>query len=135
MIQNTYEVFLPLTAPPYLFVGRKPVAVLFGEERMEVKSWREVYSAILTRCNENPQHHEMLMVLRDKVGGKCRTFLSGSPEGMTRPLKIAEGLYEEVHYGSATLIHILVKRILSPVGFNCSDIGIMLKGSQSCATE
>ena len=124
---TTYEHTYPLTAPPYLFVGRKPAAVLFGDERAEVKTWRQVYSVILGRCNNNPVHHVTLMYLRDKAAGKVRVFLSGSPDSMTRPLRIDEGLYSETHYGSATLMHILVNRILTPVGFNCSDISIVVK--------
>ena len=39
---NGHEIDYPLTSPSYLFVGRKPIAVLFGEERIEVKTWRDV---------------------------------------------------------------------------------------------
>jgi len=46
---------------------------------------------------------------------------------MTRPLKIDEGLYGETHYGSQTLMYILVERILSPVGYDCSDVSIVIK--------
>jgi hypothetical protein len=122
------EYIYPLTATPYIFVGKKPSAVLFGDERVDVKSWREVYTVILKRCNEDPVYHEALMYLRDKTAGKVRVFLSGSPEGMTRAHKIDEGLYGEVHYGSATLMHILTERILAPAGYDCSAVSIVLKG-------
>ena len=92
-----------------------------------MKSWRDVYSIVLGRCNENPQHHEALMYLRDKLAGKCRVFLSGSPDGMSKALKIDEGLYGEVHYGSATLMHILCQKILAPVGFDISDIKVVIR--------
>ena len=118
---------IPFSATPSVFVGKKPAAVLFGNERVDAKSWREVYAVILTRCNENPKHHETLMYLRDKVAGKCRTFLSGSPDGMSKPLKIDEGLYGEIQYGSETLMHILKNHILVPVGFDFSSISIILK--------
>ena len=122
-----YEVTYPLTIKPYVFVGKKPVAVLFGEERVEVKTWKQVYSVILKRCNDNPAHHEMLMYLRNKAAGKVRVFLSGSPDGMTSPLMIDDGLYGETHYGSGTLLHILVNRILAPAQFDCSNIYIVIK--------
>ena len=127
MKNKSYEWSLPLTSPPYLFVGRKPVAVLFGDEHTPVKSWREVYHAILIRCIENPKHRKTLMDLRERIAGKCRVLISASPDGMTRPLKIAEELYGETHYGSQTLMHILIERILLPVGFDCSGISIVLK--------
>ena len=122
-----YEITVPLSVNPSFFIGKKPAAVLFGQERIAVKSWHDVYGVILTRCNENPQHHETLMYLRNKAAGKCRVLLSGSPDGMTRPLKIDEGLYGETHYGAQTLMYILVDRILSPVGYGCSDVSIVIK--------
>ena len=126
MKNNTaYELIYPLAVEPYVFVGKKPVAVFFGNERVSVKSWREVYSLILKRCNENPEHHEMLMYLRNKAAGQARVFLSDSPDSMTRPLMIDENMYAEAHYGSQTLMHIMVKRILAPVGFDISDIRIV----------
>ena len=129
MSSRSYEVSWPLSSPTYRFVGRKPVAVSFDGERIEVKSWREVYSVILSRCNENPVYHDMLMYLRNKVLGKCRVFLSDSPAGMIRPWRIDEGLYGETHYGSATLMHILTVRILAPTGFDISDIEVVIKAN------
>ena len=121
------ELTYPLTVKPYVFVGKKPVAILFGEERIDAKTWREVYRVILTRCNQDEKHHETLMYMRNKAGGKCRTFLSDKPDGMTRPLKIDNGIYAETHYGSETLMHILVNHILMSARFNCSNIYIVIK--------
>jgi len=126
-LSNQYERVLPLTTIPYLFIGKKPAAVLFGEERVPVKSWRGVYTAILKRCNENPTHHETLMYLRGKVMGRERTFLADSPSGMTRPVQIDTAMFAESHYGAQTLIHILTVRILAPVGFDCSQVRIVLR--------
>ena len=121
-----YEITYPLTVPTYTFVGKKPVAVLFGDERIEVKTWRQVYAVIIGRCNENAQHHDRLMYLRNKAAGKVRLFLSDKPDGMTRPLRIDEELYGETHYGSATLMHILLNQILVYTGFDCSGIQVIL---------
>jgi len=124
---NKYEFTLPLSVPTYMFVGKKPAAILFGEERVDVKSWREVYAVIIGRCNQDEQHHQTLMYLRDKIAGKVRMFLPANPKGMTRPLKIDDGIFCETHYGSSTLLHILTQRILSPVGYDYSHIKIILK--------
>ena len=121
------ERIYPLAVPPYLFVGKKPAAILFGEERVTVKSWRDVYTTILKRCNDDPAHHETLMNLRGKIAGKCRVFLSDGPVGMKSPIRIDEDMYVESHYGSATLIHILTVRILTPVRFDYSKISVVLK--------
>ena len=117
---NGHEITYPLTSPTYLFVGRKPVAVLFGDERVEVKTWRQVYAVIIGRCNENPKHHERLMYLRNKASGKVRLFLSDKPDSMSKPYQIDTDLWGEVHYGSATLMHILINQILAYTGFDYS---------------
>lgn len=121
------EYDFPLSANPAIFIGKKPVAVLFGEERVAVKSWREVYSAVLSRCNEDLANHERLMYLRNKTAGKVRVFLSDRPDSMRSPAKIDEGLFGETHYGSQTLIHILCKRILDYTAFDYRNIKIVLK--------
>lgn len=113
------------TSPPYLFVGKKPAAVLLGEERVDVKSWREVVSVILTRCNA--ERGDELMYLRNKVAGKVRVILADSPGGMRRPLKIADGMYMECQYGSQTLMYILKNLILDYTGFDYSNIQIVIK--------
>lgn len=127
MSANAYERIYRLTTAPYVFVGQKPAAVLFGEERIEVKTWRRVYAVILDRYNQEPEQHETLLYLRGRAAGKIRAFLADTPDGMTRPHRIDDGLYGETHYGSQTLMHILVNRILLPVGFDCSNIRIVLK--------
>ena len=121
------EITFSLSASPYLFVGKKPAAVIFGDERVDVKTWRGVYAAVMKRCNDIPAHHERRMYLRNKTAGKVRVFLSDKPDGMTRPHKIDTDLYGEVHYGSATLMHVMCQRILDPAGFDYSGIKIAIK--------
>jgi len=128
MSNSKYERILPLSTTPYFFIGKKPIAVIFGEERIDlVTTWTQVYALILERCNQNPKHHEMLMYLRHRAGGKVREFLSSSPAKMRRPVKIDENLYGESHYGSETLIHILCKRILDPVHYDYSEVKVVIK--------
>lgn len=120
------ERILPLSTDPVAFRGTKPIAVLFGNERMAVTSWKGVFVAILSRCNQSPSHHTALMELRGRTAGKIRVFLSQSPGNMSRPVRIASEMYAETHYGSETLIHILCERILAPVHFDYSDIQIVI---------
>jgi len=117
----------PFTADTNIFIGKKAVAVLFGEERVETSNWRKVFSAIMARCNADEKCHDNLMFLRDKVAGRERMLLSCSPDGMRRPLKIDEDMYAEVCYGTATLLYILRDRILAPACFDYSDISIIIK--------
>jgi len=124
---SEYTYIMPLSVEPYLFIGKKPAAVMFGDERVEVKTWRGVYAAVMKRCNDDPECHERLMYLRDKVLGKARVFLSAKPDGITRPYKIDDAMYGEVQYGSATLMHILCERILYPAGFDYSYIKVALR--------
>ena len=114
-------------APAYLFIGKKPTAVLFGVERIEVKKWTDVYRLVYGRVNQDPQAHEDLMYLRNKVDGRVRTFISDSPAGMTKPMKADDGLYIEIHYGVATMWHIMVDLILSYVRYDLSDIKVVVK--------
>ena len=112
----------------HIFIGKKPAAVLFGEERVEVKTWSQVYAAVIGRCNQDPAGHERLMYLRNKAAGKVRVFISDSPAGMRRPLKVDEGIFCEIHYGTETLLHILTVRILKPARFDYSGIRVALRG-------
>ena len=100
--QNKREYIFPFTAEPYIFIGKKPAAVFFGEERVDVKNWRDVLKLILTRCNE--KCHNDLMYLRNKVAGKVRVFISDKPDGMARPFMLDEDIYVDGgQYGVATL--------------------------------
>ena len=127
MSNEAYYRTWPLTTTPHLFIGTKPAAVLFGTERVEVKTWREVYAAVIKRCNDDPEGHERLMYLRNKVAGKIRVFISDKPDGMTRPYKIDTDMYGEVHYGTETLMHILVNHLLRWTNFDCSIVSIILR--------
>jgi len=124
---NGHERIYPLTSPTYLFVGTKPATVLFGNERVEVKTWRQVYAVIIGRCNESPEYHDRLMYLRNKASGKVRLFLSDKPDSMSKPYQIDTDLWGEVHYGSATLMHILINQILAYTGFDYFGINIAIK--------
>ena len=120
------EHVLPLSTDSAAFRGPKPIAVLFGNERVAASTWRGVFSTILARCNQSPPHHTALMELRGRTAGKSRVFLSQSPGHMKRPVRIDSELYAETHYGSETLIPILCQRILAPVRFDYSGIKIVV---------
>jgi hypothetical protein len=124
-MNTAFEPAYPLSIHTSIFVGKKPSAVLFGDERVDVKTWRQVVGVIMTRCNS--EEHERLMYLRDKVHGKVRTILSASDSGMRRSLKICDDMYIETHYGSATMMYILRDLILAYTEFDCSDISIVIR--------
>jgi len=121
------EVIRYLSTHPSIFVGKKPVAVIIGSERIPTPTWRKVYKEILQHCIQDPTYHQMLMDLRGRIAGQQRVFISASPDSMTRPLEICEGMYAEVHYGSETLMHILTIRVLKPLGYDYSNIKIITK--------
>jgi len=118
---------MSLKTNPVLFRKQKTLAVMFGEERVPVKSWAGVVVAVLTHCIQDPVYHDKLMKLRGRIAGKERFFIAENPSDMKRPKEICEGLYVEVMYGSETLMHILVNRILRAIGYDCSDIYVVLK--------
>jgi len=123
----TAEYTYPFTADTSIFIGKKPAAVLFGEERIEANNWRKVFAAILSKCNADVQCHDNLMYLRDKIAGRNRILFSHSPDGMRRPLKIDEDMYAEACYGTGTLLYVLRDRILAPAHFDYSSISIVIK--------
>jgi hypothetical protein len=100
---------------------------LFGDERVEVKKWTDVYRLVYGRVNQDPQAHEDLMYLRNKVAGRVRVFISDSPAGMRKPLKVDEEIYVETHYGTQTMWHIMVDLILRYVRYDLSDIKVVVK--------
>jgi hypothetical protein len=112
----------PLSGDTRWFKGMKPTVLAIGSEDIEVKTWRQVYTEILTRCDA--ECHDRLMSLRHIVAGKKRVMLADSPNGMYTPVKICEGLYAEAHYDSDTLFSILKRLMLDPAGFDYSDISI-----------
>jgi hypothetical protein len=120
-----YEAYL--NAKPYIFVGQKPEAVIINGERIPTKTWRLVYKEVLQDCIKDPARYELLMSLRGRIAGQQRVFIASSPNGMTRPLEVCEGLYAETHYGSETLMHILTIRVLKPLGYDYSKIKIVIK--------
>jgi hypothetical protein len=112
------EYMLRLDGDTNRFIGAKITAVLFGDERVEVKNWRKAFELILNRCNR--ERHEELMALRNRTAGKTRIFLSDKPDGMSYPHRIDDELWVEEHYGNGTLFHILCHRILSQPSFSDS---------------
>ena len=126
MSEFEYEYALKY-APAYLFIGKKPAAVLFGDERVDVKKWTDVYRLVYGRVNQDAQAHEDLMYLRNKAAGKVRTFISDTPDEMRRPIKVDEDLYVEAHYGTQTMHHIMVDCILRYVRYDLSDIKVVVK--------
>ena len=118
---------MPITTNPVLFRKQKTLAVIFGKKRVHVKTWAGVVVAVLTHCIQDPVYHDKLMELRGRIAGKERFFIAKTPDSMKRPKKICEGLYVEVTYGSETLMHILVNRILWAIHYDCSDIYVVLK--------
>ena len=68
--------------------------------------------------------HERLMQLRDKVAGRHRIILGSSSAGMDVPLKIDEDMFFEGKFDTESLMIVLTKRVLEPVGYDYSRIRI-----------
>lgn len=110
---------------PATFKGKKPVAVKFATgEIIETSTWLKLAQAILLHCNKQPGMHERLMRLRDKVAGRQRIILGSSAAGMDVPLKIDEDLFFEGKFDTESLMIVLTKRVLEPVGYDYSRIRI-----------
>ena len=121
---SVIEVIYPLSITPGMFKGTKPTAVFFGDEKVEVKKWRETYSLILRRCAEIPEKRDALLYLRNKILGRKRTILSDKPDGMDIPIEIADGIFVEGYFDTEWLIKTLTVEILDVVRYDYSDISV-----------
>jgi hypothetical protein len=121
------RVYALKTAPASRFIGKKPAAVVFGNERVDVKKWTDVYRLVYERVSQSPQGRYDLMSLRNRAGGKVRVFISDSPVGMTRPLKVDEEIFVETHYGVETMFHIMVDCVLKYVRYDLSNVKVIIK--------
>jgi len=118
------DMLYPLCINPATFKGTKPTAVYFGNEMLCVKTWRAVYTLILQRCAAIPEKHDRLMSLRGRISGRDRLFLSGKPDGMNAPVKIAEELFAESYLDTEWLMRVLTDDILDAVGYDYSHISV-----------
>ena len=116
-----------LSSNPSLFAGKKPLAVIIDGERIPTNTWQKVYEEVLQHCIKDPVRHKLFMELSGRILGQQRLFISASPDKMSNPLKISEGLYADVLYGSQTLMHILTIQVLEPLGYDYSKIKIEIK--------
>jgi len=129
-VPSSSEYIVPLNLSPRFFVGKKPIALIIEDERVSVKSWREVLGMILKRCCQDPTYHNRLMELRGRVAGNFRIFLSSSPNGMSKAVQIDDELYIEAHHGAEAMMRMLVEKLLTPIGYDYSNIkiGLLPKG-------
>ncbi len=65
--QSQENVRISLYLPSHHFKGKKPNTIFIGEDRYNVKTWREVAEIVLKDCNSNPIQHENLMILRNTI--------------------------------------------------------------------
>lgn len=114
----------PLGINPAIFKGTKPAAIYFGDEKVDVKTWRSVYGIVLQRCAGNPEKLEALMYLRGKICGRSRFILASTPDRMDVPLKLADGLFAECYFDTEWLMRTLTDKILSPAGYEFGGISV-----------
>ena len=124
------EIVYPLSIEPALFKGTKPTAVHFGGEKIPVKTWRKAYTLILRRCAGISEKRETLMGLRNKISGRTRIILSDKPDGMSRPIEIADDVFVESFFDTEWLGRIMTKEILDVVRYDYSGISVSVVKSK-----
>jgi len=127
---GNYETVYPLTANPAIFKGKKPTAVIFGEERVDVGKWKTVIEEIMKRCDADSEKHVSLMNLRGKISGRERVILAKDGDKMRSPLKINENLYIETHYDTETLLRTLMTRVLDAVDYDYSRVKAAVRNAE-----
>ena len=123
---STKEYEYPLSSDPKYFKGTKPTALIINGERIAVKTWRKVYTEVLTHANANPQVHEKLMQLRNKIAGRKRTMLSDKPDGMNVPIMLSEGLYAEAYFDTEWLLRALFEQILKYTPYDYTGLSVFV---------
>ena len=126
---GNYETTYPITANPAIFKGKKPTAVIFGDERVDVSKWKTVIEEIVKRCNSDSEKHVSLMNLRGKISGRERVLLAKEGDKMRSPMRIDENLYIETHYDTETLLRTLMTRILDAVDYDYSCIKVSVRNA------
>ena len=119
-----------LVSPPALFKGTKPTAVFYGEEKVPVKTWFNVYSLILRRCAEDQEKRDALLYLCNKISGRKRVILSDTPDGMNRPVEVTDGVFAEGFFDTEWLVRILTTELLDNVRYDYSGISVSVMESK-----
>ena len=104
---------------PNRFISTKPVRLYIGSDEFSVSKWSEV--AYFTLCKLNAERHEEIREVAGRFSGKKRKILGNDADAMDRALKIDEDLYFELHYGTETMLTLLLK-ICKYVDFDIDDI-------------
>lgn len=112
-----------LTTISAYFKGRKPLEItLPNGESIQVKKWKNVFETILKDCNSNPQNHDTLMSMRNKVYGRDRIIVSDTSEQMDAPIKVDDELFVESKFDTETLFNVLKQRILPALDYDESKV-------------
>jgi len=129
-LRGNFETVYPITVNPAIFKGKKPKAVIFGNERVDVGKWKTVVEEMMKRCNEDPEKHVDLMNLRGRISGRERVILAKDGERMRSPIKVDENLFVETHYDTETLLRTIMTRILDVVGYDYSGITVAVRNAE-----
>ena len=126
---ENYETIYPITVNSALFKGKKPIAIIIGGERIDVRTWKMVVTEIMKDCNADPEKHVSLMNLRGKISGRERVLLAKENVQMRSPLEIDKNLYFETHYDTETLLRTLMTRVLDAIEYDYSNIMIATRNA------
>jgi hypothetical protein len=110
------------------FKGRKPIAIIFGQNRIICPTWKSVFAEIMKNCIQNHDCRQMLMRLRNQYHGTKRVLLTDDPSLMRSPLKIDDGLFVESNYDAQALMTLLI-RILNDVRYDYSGIMVVVRNN------
>ena len=125
-VENTeYEISYPITNTTG-FKGRKPIAVKFENHRVITPTWRVVIETILKEVIKDKEMESRVLNLRDVLLGRVRKRISGTSDGMRKPLELKKDLFIETHYDTETLMNLLLQ-ILNEISYDYKNISIIIK--------
>lgn len=110
------------------FKGKKPTGITLPDgTRKNVSTWKQLVTELLRDCVSDERKKAVLLELRGRIAGRNRTLLAATDENMRSPVKLCNYLYVESHYDTETLLHVVLKKILDPAGYDYSRVTVALK--------
>ena len=122
--QVDYEALSPITQT-WAFHKKKPTAVLFGKERINVDNWQELVQTIFKKVFSNAEMKNRTLDLQNK-STKIGRQLSADPDNMKAPLKLDEKLYIEADKDAPELMRFIIT-ILKAICYDYKSIRIAVK--------
>jgi len=117
-----------LSSDSALFKRKKPISLTFPDGRTaQTYTWRSVVTELMLDCCSDDERYKRLKERCDKIYGRHRLLFSSSPEKLQAPIDINGEFFVEGKFDVDTLMKVVTKNILSPVGYEFSNTLVSIR--------